>query len=96
LPDVVIEFLVFVVFIELSSEISTSFLLTWRLNSQLRHAGLDPASSLFLDSRPLPAKGQARGNDNLLVFIRRGNNTSLFQQPSEPPTLRPYSLSLQP
>ena len=41
-------------------------LLTWRLNSQLRHAGLDPASSVLLDSR-------FRGNDNLRVFIRRSN-----------------------
>ena len=42
--------------------------LTWRQNSQLRHAGLDPASSVFLDSR-------LRGNDNLRVFIRRSNIT---------------------
>jgi len=42
-------------------------LLTWRLNSQLRHAGLDPASSVFLDSR-------LRGNDELRVFNRRSNN----------------------
>jgi hypothetical protein len=36
-------------------------------NSQLRHAGLDPASSVLLDSR-------LRGNDNLQIFIRRSNN----------------------
>jgi hypothetical protein len=42
-------------------------ILTWRLNSQLRHAGLDPASSVFLDSR-------LRGNDELRVFNRRSNN----------------------
>ena len=48
-----------------------SKLLTWRPNSQLRHAGLDPASSVFLDSRPLPEKGQARGNDNRDVSNRR-------------------------
>ena len=41
-------------------------ILTWRLNSQLRHAGLDPASSVFLDSR-------LRGNDNRGVFNRRSN-----------------------
>ena len=40
---------------------------TWRLNSQLRHAWLDPASSLFLDPR-------LRGNDNQRVFNRRSNN----------------------
>jgi hypothetical protein len=38
-------------------------LLTWRLNSQLRHAGLDPASSALLDCR-------LRGNDELRVFTR--------------------------
>ena len=27
-----------------------SIIITWRLNSQLRHAGLDPVSSVFLDS----------------------------------------------
>jgi hypothetical protein len=43
-----------------------SFILTRRLNSQVRHAGLDPASSPFLDSR-------LRGNDNGGVFIRRSN-----------------------
>jgi prepilin-type N-terminal cleavage/methylation domain-containing protein len=43
-----------------------SALLTWRLNSQVRHAGLDQASSVFLDSR-------LRGNDILRVFIRRSN-----------------------
>ena len=53
-------------------------ILTWQLNSQLRHAGLDPASSVLLDSRPLPAKGQARGNNNLRVFIRRSNNFKLI------------------
>jgi hypothetical protein len=42
------------------------FILTRRLNSQLRHAGLDPASSVLLDSR-------LRGNDELRVFIRRSN-----------------------
>jgi hypothetical protein len=42
------------------------YLLTRRLNSQLRHAGLDPASSTLLDSR-------LRGNDELRVFIRRSN-----------------------
>jgi hypothetical protein len=41
-----------------------SKLLTWRPNSQLRHAGLDPASSVFLDSR-------LRGNDNRDVSNRR-------------------------
>jgi hypothetical protein len=41
-------------------------ILTWRLNSQLRHAGRDPASSLFLDSR-------LRGNDNPRVFNCRSN-----------------------
>ncbi len=41
-------------------------ILTWQLNSQLRHAGLDPASSVFLDSR-------LRGNDNRGVFNRRSN-----------------------
>ncbi len=43
-----------------------SNLLTWRLNSQLRHAGLDPEPSVFLDSR-------LRGNDNCRVFNRRSN-----------------------
>jgi len=41
-------------------------ILTRRLNSQLRHAGLDPASSVLLDSR-------LRVNDELRVFIRRSN-----------------------
>ena len=45
-----------------------------------RHAGLDPASSVFLDSRPLPAKGQARGNDNLEVFNCRSNSL-VFSRP---------------
>jgi len=45
-------------------------ILTWRLNSQLRHAGLDPASSAFLDSR-------LRGNDNLRVFNHRSNNIQI-------------------
>jgi hypothetical protein len=40
---------------------------------QTRHAGLDPASSVFLDSRPLPAKGQARGNDSFKLFNCRSN-----------------------
>ena len=44
----------------------TSDILTWRLNSQLRHAGLDPASSVLLDFR-------LYGNDNLRVFICRSN-----------------------
>jgi hypothetical protein len=44
-------------------------LLTRRLNSQLRHAGFDPASSVLLDSR-------LRGNDELRVFIRRSNMLS--------------------
>jgi hypothetical protein len=43
-----------------------SILLTRRLNSQLRHAGLDPASSVLLDSR-------LRGNDELRVFTSRSN-----------------------
>jgi hypothetical protein len=42
-------------------------LLTRRLNSQLRHAGLDPASSVLLDFR-------LRGNDELRVFIRWSNS----------------------
>jgi len=42
-------------------------ILTWRLNSQRRHAGLDPASSALLDSR-------LRGNDESRVFVRRSNN----------------------
>ena len=42
-------------------------LLTWQLNSQLRHAGLDPASSVFLDSH-------LRGNDNRWVFNRWSNS----------------------
>ena len=41
-------------------------ILTWRLNRQPRHAGLDPASSVFMDSR-------LRGNDNRGVFNRRSN-----------------------
>jgi hypothetical protein len=49
---------------------SSSILLTWRLNSQRRHAGLDPASSALLDSR-------LRGNDESRVFIRRSNNIPL-------------------
>jgi hypothetical protein len=32
-------------------------ILSWRLNSQPRHVGLDPASNIFLDSR-------LRGNDD--------------------------------
>ena len=42
-------------------------LLTWQLNSSTRHAGLDPASSAFLDSR-------LRGNDSFKVFNCRSNN----------------------
>ena len=42
-------------------------LLTWRLNSQSRHAGLDPASSALLDSR-------LRGNDESRVFIPWSKN----------------------
>jgi len=45
-------------------------ILTRRLNSQLRHAGFDIASSPFLDSR-------LRGNDNSGVFICRSNITVL-------------------
>ena len=48
-------------------------LLTQRLNSQTRHAGHDPASGVFLDSRPLPTKGQAYGNDNRNIFNCRSN-----------------------
>ncbi len=44
-------------------------IITWRLNRQLRLAGLDPASSVFLDSR-------LRGNDSRRVFNRRSNNNS--------------------
>jgi hypothetical protein len=57
-----------------------TILLTWRLNSQLRHAGRDPASSLFLDSR-------LRGNDNPRVFNCRSNKDLL-------PFIRYYILSL--
>jgi len=46
-----------------------SYILTWRLNSQRRHAGLDPASSALLDSR-------LRGNDESRVIICRSNITS--------------------
>jgi hypothetical protein len=34
-----------------------------------RHAGLDPASSVFLDSRPLPTKGHATGMTALSYLI---------------------------
>ena len=44
-----------------------TILLTWRLNSRLCHAGLDPVSSAFLDSR-------LRGNDGRRVINRRSNN----------------------
>ena len=42
-------------------------ILTWQLNTQTRHAELDPASSVFLDSR-------LRGNDSLKLFNCRSNN----------------------
>ena len=48
------------------SHVLNQLLLTWRLNSQLRHAGLDPASSAFLDSRLC-------GNDSPRVFSHRSN-----------------------
>jgi len=46
-------------------------LLTRRLNSQLRHAEVDPASSVFLDSR-------LRGNDNGRIFPVKPFKSSLL------------------
>lgn len=48
------------------------FLLTLRLNRPRRHAGLDTASSDYLDYR-------LRGNDKLLVFSRRSNKAFFIQ-----------------
>ncbi|MEN8246775.1 MAG: peroxidase-related enzyme [Thermodesulfobacteriota bacterium] len=47
-------------------KVNQAEILTWQLNSQMRHAGLVPASSNILDSR-------LRGNDGVNVFIRRSN-----------------------